>query len=137
MGKKKILLVDDDESLVNTFQSVLQGEGYTVKTALTAKQALKKAEKSKFDLAILDIVLPDMRGDVVANELKKHDREIGIILITGYPYFQDCIDSLNIGIHEILLKPIGSDELLRITKEALSISVDIENCVGKKHCIKT
>jgi DNA-binding NtrC family response regulator len=120
VDKQRILLVDDDKDLVNSFQSMLKGAGYYVNTALTAEQALEKAEKSNFDLAILDIVLPDMRGDTVAKELRKLNHEISIILITGYLYFQDCIDSINIGIHEILLKPIGSDELLRTTKEALS-----------------
>lgn len=124
MNKKNILVVDDDESLVDTFQLLLQGEGYAVETALTAKQALDKTKRSKFDLVILDIVLPDMRGDEVAKELRKNNHNIGIILITGYPSFQDCIDSLNIGIHDILLKPIGPDELLRVTKEALSTHVN-------------
>ncbi len=48
------------------------------------------------------------------------DGGLSIILVTGYPSMQDCIDALDLGIHEILLKPIDSEELLRVTREALS-----------------
>jgi len=118
MGDRKILVVDDDKSLVNSFKMILQGEGYFVEAALTGKDALNRAKKNSFDLAIVDIKLPDVMGDEVARKLKKQDEKIEIILITGYPFFQDCIDSLEIGVNEILLKPISADELIRVTKEA-------------------
>jgi len=116
---KRILLVDDDETLVNSFQTILQEEGYLVETAKTGQQALDKAKKTRFHLAILDIKLPDIMGDEVARKLKKQYDNIDIVIITGYPSFKDCIDALDIGINEILLKPIGSAELLRVTQEAL------------------
>ncbi len=118
MGDRKILVVDDDKSLVNSFKMILQSEGYFVEAALTGKDALNRAKKNSFDLAIVDIKLPDVMGDEVARKLKKQDEKIEIILITGYPFFQDCIDSLEIGVNEILLKPISADELIRVTKEA-------------------
>jgi len=111
--------VDDDETLVNSFQTILQEEGYLVETAKTGQQALDKAKKTRFHLAILDIKLPDIMGDEVARKLKKQYDNIDIVIITGYPSFKDCIDALDIGINEILLKPIGSAELLRVTQEAL------------------
>lgn len=119
MREKRILLVDDDEAQVNTFRSVLEREGYRVETALTSREALRKAGDIRFDLAILDIALPDIRGDEISGELRRRDQDINIILITGYPSLQDCIDTLDLGIHEILLKPIAPSELLLSIKEAL------------------
>ena len=118
-NNKRILIVDDDEALAKNFQSVLQMKGYFVEIALTGNQALKKAKDTKFDLAILDIKLRDMPGFEVTSKLREFDDYIGIILITGYLEFQDCIDLLELGIHEILLKPIAVSEIQRVVKEVL------------------
>lgn len=119
MKGKRILIVDDDQTLVTLFQMILQEEGYTVETATSGLQALDIAKKTDFHLVLLDIKLPDIRGDEVARELRKIDDKIGIVLITGYPSFKNCIDALDIGIDEILLKPIGTTELLRVAQEAI------------------
>lgn len=119
MNRKRILIVDDDENLVNLFQTILNEEGYLVDTATTGLQALEKAKNTEFHLVVLDIKLQDIMGDEVARELKKLNDKIGIVLITGYPSFKDCIDALDIGIEEILLKPIGTAELLRIIQELI------------------
>lgn len=113
------MIVDDDETLTQLFQMILQGEGYLVETSTTGRVALEKAKETDFDVVILDIKLPDILGDEVARELKKLDEDTRIVLITGYPSFKDCIDALDIGIEEILLKPIGTTELLRVTQEAI------------------
>jgi len=119
MKGKRILIVDDDQTLVTLFQMILQEEGYAVETATSGLQALDIAKKTDFHLVLLDIKLPDIRGDEVARELRKIDDKIGIVLITGYPSFKNCIDALDIGIDEILLKPIGTTELLRVAQEAI------------------
>ena len=119
MSKKTILVVDDDEGLLKIYRELLENEGYKVVTASTSKEALNKAEKSRFNLAILDIVLPDVQGDELAREMKMLDEGIEIIFITGYPEFQSCIDSLDIGVADILLKPLTREEILRATENAL------------------
>ena len=119
MSKKKILVVDDDEGLLKIYRELLESEGYKVVTASTSKEALSKAEKTRFNLAILDIVLPDVQGDELARQMKKLDESIEIIFITGYPEFHSCIDSLDIGVADILLKPLTREEILRATEFAL------------------
>lgn len=119
MNKKRILLVDDDEKVVSTFERILLKTGYDVETATTGKEALEKARKAVFHLAIIDIKLPDIIGDKVARQLKIQNERIGLVLITGFPHFQDCIDILDIGVHDILLKPITPSELLQTIEEAL------------------
>jgi len=119
MSQKSVLIVDDEEDLLNMYKELLEREGYRVYTASSSKEALEKVRKSKFHLAILDIVLPDIQGDILAREIKKLNEKISIIFITGYPEFQNCIDTLDIGVAEILLKPITRSELLTATENAL------------------
>ena len=120
MKRKRILFVDDDVTLVETFKKILENEGYVVEVALTGHQAFEKVDEVEFDLIILDIRLPDIIGEEVARKVREQDETVNIVMITGYPDFQDSINALDIGVHDILLKPIGPDELLRVTREALS-----------------
>ena len=117
MVSKRILLVDDDETILAPFQLILQNEGYLVDTANTGRQAIEKAEKNDYQMAILDIKLPDIKGIDVASKMRDLHCEIRLIIITGYPDLADSIETIDIGIDEILMKPIEPDELLRIIKE--------------------
>ena len=120
-----ILLVDDDEDLLLLFQRILEGRGYRVEAVTTGRKALGLCKSSRFQLAIVDIKLPDIRGNELVRQLRELDGEMAFILITGYPSLQECIDSLDLGIHEILLKPIEVDELLSVTGEALSPEIPV------------
>lgn len=121
MNEKRVLMIEDDEKLRSAYQSILQDEGYTVEIATTGNQALDKAEKTEFHLVILDVKLPDIMGDDVAKGIRARDEKVPIIMITGYPTIQESIDALELGIYEILIKPIGIDELLRSVQDALTV----------------
>jgi len=123
MAPRSVLIVDDDEDILDIFEMTLLEGGYTVETALTGTEALAKAKDLKFDVAILDIVLPDLRGDKLALKLKKGNDDVNIIFVTGYSNMQDCINSLNIGVSDILLKPIGEEELLQAVESALPVEL--------------
>lgn len=123
MVPRSVLIVDDDEDILDIFEMTLLEGGYTVETALTGTEALAKAKDLKFDVAILDIVLPDLRGDKLALKLKKGNGDVNIIFVTGYANMQDCINSLNIGVSDILLKPIGEEELLQAVESALPVEL--------------
>ncbi|MBC8497828.1 response regulator [Candidatus Bathyarchaeota archaeon] len=123
--KANILLVDDDEDMLLLFQRILQGNGYSVEAATTGRRALELCESSGFQLAIVDIKLPDIPGNELVRRLRENDDEMAFILITGYPSLQACIDSLDLGIHEILLKPIEVDELLSVTDAAISPEISV------------
>jgi DNA-binding response OmpR family regulator len=114
-----ILVVDDDKNLSNTFKLILQSVGFNVDMAVTGLQALYKINKSNYDLVILDINLPDMLGDEVAEKIKEKHPDINIIMITGYSNFKDEIEKKDLDIKEILMKPIQPADLVKITKETL------------------
>ena len=102
-----------------TFKLVLQSVGFNVETALTGLQALYKVNKSEYDLVILDINLPDMLGDEVAEKLKENHPEMNIIMITGYSTFKDKMEGKGLDIKEVLMKPILPEDLVKITKKTL------------------
>jgi len=119
MSEKRILVVDDDKSINAVFKMVLEEQGYSVHMASSGHEALSLADSS-FDLVILDIKLPDITGEEVAKVMKERGMADNIVLMTGYPELGACIDTLGMGIQEILLKPISPDEILRVAREALS-----------------
>ncbi len=118
-GVQSILVVDDDKSLANTFKLVLQSVGFNVDTAITGLQALYKANRKDYDLVILDINLPDMLGDEVAEKIRENSEDVNIIMITGYSSFKEDVDEKELGIREVLMKPIPPEDLVKITKKAL------------------
>lgn len=118
MKGKRILLVDDDETIITPFQLILQNAGYQVDIALTGQQALEKLEEADYQVAIIDIKLPDIKGEEIARKIRKQNDDIRFIIITGYSEIADSVEAIDIGIDDILLKPIEPDELLRIVKES-------------------
>ena len=118
-GVQNILVVDDDVNLANTFKLILQSVGFHVDIAATGLQALYKTNRTDFDLIILDVNLPDMLGDEVAEKIKDKKSDTNIIMITGYSSFKDGIEEKGLDINEILMKPIPPEDLVNITKKTL------------------
>jgi two-component system alkaline phosphatase synthesis response regulator PhoP len=116
---KRILLVDDDETILAPFQFILQKEGYQVDTASTGRQALEKAKEMEYQMVISDIKLPDVQGIEVAGKIREQYRDTRLIIITGFPDLADSLETIDLGIDEILIKPIKPDELLRAVKESI------------------
>ncbi len=117
-GVSNILVVDDDKNLADTFKLVLQSVGFNVDTAITGLQALYKINRKKYNLVILDINLPDMLGDEVAEKIRESS-DVNIIMITGYSSFKDDLKEAELGIKEVLMKPIPPEDLVKITKKTL------------------
>jgi DNA-binding response OmpR family regulator len=97
----------------------LQAEDYDVETCFTGEQVLKATKGTKFDLIIMDIMLPDIRGDRVVEKIREENDETRVMLITGHSSYASCIDVLKLGISEILLKPIMLNELMTQVKMVL------------------
>lgn len=119
MESDHVLLVEDDEDQLVSFERILVSAGYSVEKASTGMEALRLVGEGQFGLAILDVKLPDIQGDEVAARLRARDDTVPIIFITGYPSLQESIEALDLGIQEILLKPIEPEELIRAARDAL------------------
>ena len=119
--EKRILIVDDDKNVTIPFQKIFQNSGVSVEIASTGQQALEKTEKSDYDLLLIDINLSDIRGYDVIKTIREKNSDINICVITSDPHFSDAIDAIDLGIDEILLKPIEIDEIKQVTERLLNL----------------
>jgi len=117
--RKKILVVDDDKSILRTFTRILQKSGYEIYVAETGKEAVEKAENNHFDLALVDIRLPDMDGTDLLAKLKKQLQCTVKIMITGFPSLETGVKALDEGADAYLVKPVKPQELLMLLDEKL------------------
>jgi len=118
-AKPRILIVDDDEAICKTFSAILQSEGYQTETAITAKESVEKAKAQFFNLALLDVKLPDMEGTQLLSKLQEITPETIKIIVTGYPSLKNAVDALNFGADSYIMKPIDPAELLKTIKSRL------------------
>jgi len=121
MVDSSILVVDDDSDITWFFQKILEREGYSVETAARGKQALELAHSNRFDLAILDIMLPDIRGDQLAVELNKIIDRLKIIFVSGYPQVLEEGDQSDLNILKVMEKPVLHSQLIDTIKNALLV----------------
>jgi len=115
-----VLIVDDDEFLAETFKVMLEDAGFYVETAATGSQALLRASQMDFDMAILDLKLPDTTGSELSRRLKDRNSGLNVVLLTGNTDMLENMDPSQLGTDEVLLKPITPDELLKITEKLRS-----------------
>jgi PAS domain S-box-containing protein len=117
--RPRILVVDDDEG-TRTFLTVTLGQkAYETEMAATGEEALGKARERAFDLALLDLMLPDMRGVDLIARLRELHPYTGVIVITGYASVDSAVQALNAGASGYVTKPLNMDELLAVAREAL------------------
>lgn len=118
-ASRTILVVDDDKSILRTFTRILQKQDYKVDTAETGKEAIEKAENNHYDLALVDIRLPDTDGTELLARLKRQLQNTIKIMITGFPSIESGVKALDEGADAYLVKPVKPEDLLMLIKEKL------------------
>lgn len=118
-ASRTILVVDDDKSILRTFTRILQKNGYKIDTAETGKEAIEKAENKHYELALVDIRLPDMDGTELLAKIKMQLQETVKIMITGFPSLESGVKALDEGADAYLVKPVKPEDLLMLIKEKL------------------
>ncbi len=112
MLPKKILLVEDEEHLLKTILLNLELEGYQVITASDGIDALKKFRSASFDLIILDVMLPELNGFDVCEEIRKENTQVPVLFLTAKGTSTDKVKGLKLGADDYLTKPFNLEELL-------------------------
>ncbi|OGL13358.1 MAG: hypothetical protein A3F92_07355 [Candidatus Rokubacteria bacterium RIFCSPLOWO2_12_FULL_71_22] len=111
MEAAKILVVDDEPSILRLLREALTQWGYQVTTASNAREALDALRTEMYDAAITDIRMPDTSGLDLLKEIKKHDDSIEVVIMTGYPTIASAVEALKEGAYDYLSKPLILDEL--------------------------
>ncbi len=118
-NKPSILIVEDDVNIRKSLRTVLQQRGYHTDTAKNGEEAIKKSQTKFFNLALLDIKLPDMEGTKLLLVMRENLPKMMKIMITGYPSLENAIEALNQGADAYIIKPVKPDELLALIQEKL------------------
>jgi DNA-binding NtrC family response regulator len=115
-----ILVVDDEEEIRTLLSSILIDEGYSVETVENGKQALKICEKSFFDVALIDIELPDIKGTELLHRLKEIQPKMVKIIMTGHPSIENAVKAVNDKADGYILKPFDVPLLLETIKKCVT-----------------
>jgi len=115
----KILVIDDEANIRRTVSMTLKHAGYSVDTAENGKQAIEMAQSDFYNLALIDIRLPDMEGTELLTALKETTPKMVKIMLTGYPTLENSVRATNKGADAYLIKPVDTNELMRRIKELL------------------
>ena len=120
MGERaRILVVDDDETIRKVMSTILKEKGYIVDTAETGKEAIEKSNTNFYNLALIDMRLPDMEGTKLLTTLRETTPKMVKIIVTGYPSLQNAMEAVNKNADAYILKPVNMEKVLATIKEHL------------------
>ena len=128
----RILIVDDDENIRKTMKTILEDEGYIVDLATTGNEALEMTNATNYNIALLDIRLPDMEGVELLNMMKDQVPRTRKIMVTGYPSMQNAISALNKRADAYLVKPVDVEKLLNMVREQLRLQEEEQHFSEQK-----
>ena len=117
--KNTVLIVDDDRAILESSQAIVESAGYAVQTAETARDAIRKAKSDWFDIALLDIKLPDMEGTELLKQLQEIKPRMIKIMVTGSASLDNAIQSVNLEAKAYIVKPFNPAVLLQVIDEKL------------------
>ena len=109
---ERILVIEDDPSILRGLQLNLGMEGYTVRSAMEGETGLQLARTERPDLVVLDIMLPRMDGLAVLREIRREDPELPVLILSAKGQESDKVAGLHLGADDYLVKPFGLKELL-------------------------
>ena len=119
MDKKKILVVDDEKTARVTLDALLKREGHDVTLAKNGKEAIEKIRQNSFDMALVDLVMPDMDGMFVLNEIKATRPETHVIMITGFGTIESAVEAMKVGATDYISKPFKKNEIENLIRRTL------------------
>jgi two-component system response regulator PilR (NtrC family) len=118
--KERILVIDDEEVMRDVLQTLLGQAGYEVTLAETGAAGIALTRKTQFDAVILDVMLPEMGGLEVLDELKRADPDLAVLMITAFASVETAITAMKKGAFDYVAKPFKHEEVLHILRNALN-----------------
>jgi CheY-like chemotaxis protein len=117
--KAKILCVDDEDVILDSFRKILVLDGYSVDTVNSGPEAFSLIKTNHYDFLFTDLKMPEMSGTEVAKTVKYLRPDIDVIIITGYATVETAVECMKYGAMDYVQKPFTEDELLEFTKNSL------------------
>ena len=114
--KKRILFVDDDEDILFCYSFSVESENTIVYTASDVNTALDIVRQAKIDVAVLDYMMPGLKGDELAKQINMIDPGVKIFFISGFDIALDPVKKLNLSVYGVFMKPVDLNLLSHITE---------------------
>jgi len=108
----KVLVVDDDPNVCKTVGLILKDHGYHVDAYTQAREALMASRRQAYDMALIDLKMPDMDGTELIRKIREEDDHIGIIIMTAYPDVDSAAETMRLGSRDYISKPFREEQLL-------------------------
>jgi FixJ family two-component response regulator len=118
-AKGNILVIDDELGIREGSRRALEPQGFTVETAATLQEGLRKIQEGDFDLVLLDVMMPDGRGIDLLAPIHEKDPDIVSVIITGYATVELAVEAIKQGAYDFISKPFTSDLLLMAVNQGL------------------
>ena len=115
----KVLVIDDEPSVLESFKMILKIKDYDVDTFADGPSALKEMKKDKYDVAFIDLKLPVMGGIEILKNLKEIDPGLEVIIVTAYATESSHANAITLGALEYLRKPFLMEEIYELVERAL------------------
>ena len=119
MQAYNILVVDDEKNILKIVSATLKKEGYEVETAQSSEEAIEKFGQGAYHLVITDLKLPGKTGIELLEYIKSRDADVPVVVVTAFGSIENAVNAMKKGAFNYLAKPINSDELLSVAKEAI------------------
>ncbi|OGS20193.1 MAG: hypothetical protein A2252_11120 [Elusimicrobia bacterium RIFOXYA2_FULL_39_19] len=114
--EEKVLIIDNDKETFTLCKKVLSKEGYKVEHALNGASALKMLSKESYGLVLMEIVMPDIDGVEILDNIKKNHEDMAVVIISGQKTIEKAVEAMRKGAHDYITKPFNCEELKILVK---------------------
>src|ERR1019366_3146004 len=120
-GARRVLIIDDEPSVLRVIGLLLERHGFAVASASNAREGLSLLAESGFDVVLSDIIMPELSGLDFLRELRQHDLDVPVILMTAGAPLDSALDAIEYGAQQSLLKPVEPDALVHAVGRAAAL----------------
>ena len=122
MEKKKAIVIDDEQIVLDSVSKILTDEDYDVDVSLSGREGLNQAIEKEYDIVLTDIRMPDIGGMRVLRDVKRAKPALPVVMITGYASVKSAVQAMKLGAADYIEKPFTPDQLLKSVASALDIA---------------
>ena len=140
MGKKRALVIDDEQIVLDSASKILTAEDYDVDVSLSGSQGLDRAQKNPYDIVITDIRMPDMSGMIVLRDVKRAKPSMPVVIITGYATVKSAVQAMKLGAADYIEKPFTPEAFVNAVSKAIESAVtrtpEAQELIHKKEMLE-
>ncbi len=119
MEKKKVLVIDDEQIILDSVKKILSAEDFQIDPAISSRDGLERAMSRDYDLVLTDIRMPEIGGMRILRDIKRSKPALPVVIFTGYATVQSAVQAMKLGASDYIEKPFTPDMLVTTVKKVL------------------